>query len=223
MYVYNFSVNKLKHNIILATIGHTLWSLEYPELVGKLNWDNLNFNISDLAGSYGTLTFYSNKVVAGFFGIETYKRLIQNNIEYDFNEFIKNIPDNVIKIFEEETCQYLLQEHLGKVIPIVTAVFWGRGNKLYSIKSWSELIQNEASIIGFLLDDWCNVKYKYANDLQLSDRQFRLLDRLNKCKFYSIEHKVRIYKNALILGEELSKVEYSRVCETLEAVGVEVI
>jgi len=142
----NWKRNQLWEGCILASIAHAIMVAHYPELANEHSWDGINYSVQDSSGSRGTITFSSNYCVAAF-RYENSARISGNKINSPQKYFL-DASHEIIKLAEDETLQYLLDNIDGKLVPVITTAFWGENDDLFTNDIFSEMIENG----GFLLE-----------------------------------------------------------------------
>lgn len=129
--------------LYLSSIDHAVGVAEYPELAYEQSWEGNNYNLQDDEGTRGTLTFYGSGVVAAFRNENTDR--YQNVVEA--TSYFQHASAEVLKVVEEETLQYLIDDIKGEDRPFIATAFWIESDLFHSPDHFEELIENG----GFLL------------------------------------------------------------------------
>lgn len=138
--------DQLFKGCILASIAHAIMVAHYPELSHEHSWDGMNYNLQDSAGIRGTITF-TPKFCAAAFRNDHSERINSGGDIKEAIAYFTGAPEEVIKLAEEETLEYLLGDVGGKTIPLITTGFWGIGEDLFTIDTYDEMLKNGGSIL----------------------------------------------------------------------------
>jgi len=186
----NINQKALWEGCILAAIAHAIMVSEYPELYSEHSWDEMNYNMQDLAGCKGTITFFEGGLVAVFQSIEhinfkDYK--LDNTIE-----FLKGADQKVIKIANEEALQYVLEDVEGNVIPVISSAFWATGDEIYSNLSWNEIIKNGGYILKNQLQPIDDAILSWSEYYDMNEEQMKLTKILHKRKLIAGNEEIKL-------------------------------
>ena len=132
---------QLYEGCIQAAITHAIAVGMYPELNYEHSWDNMNYCMNNAQGCKATITFHKKYVIGVFQDVD--------KIDCHKNAlvFFDGAPEEVIKIAENETLQYVLENVNGVEKPVISAAFWGTWDKLYSLQSFDSIVENGGHII----------------------------------------------------------------------------
>ncbi|WP_110955875.1 hypothetical protein [Anaerosinus massiliensis] len=146
LYELKWAKEQLWQGCILASIAHAIMVAHYPELSNEQSWDGINYNVQNNTGARGTVTFGSQYCIAAFRDDHSDRIVTKNKIQ-EANTYFKNAPKEIMNFAEIETLQYLLDNVDGKTVPLITTAFWEMEDKLFSVDSFDDMINNG----GFLL------------------------------------------------------------------------
>lgn len=159
---------QLWEGCILASIAHAIMVAHYPNLSNEHSWDGMNYSVQDSSGARGTITFHSQYCIGAFRNEDS-----DRTSEGDSTKYFQGASDEIVKLAEAETLQYLLDNIDGKVLPVITSAFWGNKNKLFTTDSFDDMLQNggfllERQVMDFdsAIDEW--VEYYDMSDIQVS-------------------------------------------------------
>lgn len=138
---------QLWQGCILASIAHAIMVAHYPEMSNEHSWDGMNYSTQDSSGTRGTITF-SDKYYVGAFRNDNSERLNNKDGVLKYIQYFNGVPQDIIKLSEEEALQYLLEDINGKTIPVITTAFWGDENDGFSNDKINDFKENG----GFLLE-----------------------------------------------------------------------
>lgn len=179
---------KLYQGCMFAAIIHAVLVGEYPELNYEHSWDGFNYSMNNSQGCRATLTFHPQYVIAVF---QDRQKINLNKNVYDY---LNNMPADILKIAEEESLQYVLQDINGEVRPVITAAFWGTWDELFSNQDWSGILDNGGYIIENQLLSHQNSLMRWDDYYGLDDGQMNLVESLFERKI--IKAETDIYLNA---------------------------
>lgn len=163
---------KLYEGSILAAIVHAVTVGEFPELNYEHSWDGINYCMNNSCGCRGTITFDDNYIIAAF---RDDRKLA--NVQ-DAISFFEGAEENVIKLAENETLQYLLDTVDGSVKPLITAAFWGNWEQLYSNQTLENLMRNGGYIIENQIMEYQDAMKNWNEEYEFHDGQEKLIDTL---------------------------------------------
>lgn len=120
-------VVQLYDNCVYSSIAHAVFVLDAPFFSAEQSWDGMNYSFNDLSGTRGTISFdLSKNLLAGAVRDDNSERR-DRYPEFKAIELFANAPDNVKRLAETETLEYLYDEKDGVTQPMATAVFWSVG------------------------------------------------------------------------------------------------
>lgn len=161
---------------IIASIAHAIMIPKYPELSYEHGWNGSNYLIQNSQGSYATVTFERQRVVAAFRNEKIALRSM------DVESFFKDAPLEIQQIAYQETFQFLLDEREGELSPAISAACWIEEGTLYSSDTKEDLLRYGAQLLFDLLLSR-EEAYKYWREaLDMTDSQYALLCDLSERK-----------------------------------------
>jgi hypothetical protein len=169
------SSTELWRGCVLATIAHAIFTAHHPELTNEQSWDGVNYNVQDSEGSLGTVTFAPGGTVGAFFDSHSRRNPISSKQSYDLATRLTEMPAEMKAIAENDTLQYLLQDHEGAQVPIVTAAFWTVDDHLVAAEPWPDVFANGAHLIQTQLKSTDEAIDTWRNHYGLSTRQVESL------------------------------------------------
>jgi len=173
-YVMNqlpWQADNLKKGCILASIAHAIFVAQHPLFSYEQSWDGNNYSVNNGEGTRGTITFIENYCV-GAFRDETNA----SAFKIGYSAFEK-APQEIVKLAQNETLQYLLDNHDGEVKPVVTSVFWGAG-PLFCPDEVLEALNADAHIISTQLLESDDASTAWKHYYELNNKQGSLLKNL---------------------------------------------
>src|SRR5262245_39756267 len=78
-----FGGHVLQDGAILASLAHACFIVAKPVLSNEQYWAGRNYCVEDSAGSFGTVTFDSDKVVGAFFSAGSERNPFKSDQDYD--------------------------------------------------------------------------------------------------------------------------------------------
>ena len=131
----------LYQGCLFAAIIHAILVGEYPELNYEHSWDGCNYSMNNSCGCRGTITFHPLYIVAVF---QDHSSSIPGKNAYDY---LCGMPEDILKLAQAETLQYVLEDVDGAIKPVITAAFWGTWEELSSCQGWSDIWENGGYIL----------------------------------------------------------------------------
>ena len=163
---------QLYEGCIQAAITHAIAVGMYPELNYEHSWDNMNYCMNNAQGCKATITFHKKYVIGVFQDVD--KIDCHKNALVFFDE----APEEVIKIAENETLQYVLENVNGVEKPVISAAFWGTWDKLYSLQSFDSIVENGGHIIRSQLLPFNEAMEEWRDYYDLDLKQISLIQKL---------------------------------------------
>ncbi|GAE90935.1 hypothetical protein [Acetivibrio straminisolvens] len=207
--------SQLWEGCILASIAHAIMVAHYPELSNEHSWDGMNYSVQDSSGARGTITFH-HKYCIGAFRDEHSSRIlgrIDNSLKY-----FKGAPDEVIRLAEEETLQYLLDEIEGNVFPVITTAFWGYENRLFTTDLFDDMWQNGGFLLERQVSDFDSAINEWIKYYDMSDVQVKLLKSIYARKITNPNNKIILSKDEITMigsndleGLKESKISFEEI------------
>ena len=172
--------NQLREGCMLAAIAHAIMVAHYPELSNEHSWDGINYSVQDSSGSRGTITFSSKSCVAAFRN-ENSTRISANNF-IGSNQYFQGASQEIIKLAEDETLQYLLDNIAGETLPVITTAFWGEDNNLFTIDTLDEMVENGGFLLERQVMDMDSAIEAWKEYYDMSEQQCNMLKSIFKRK-----------------------------------------
>jgi len=203
---------ELWRGCVLATIAHAIFTAHHPELANEQSWDGINYNLQDSQGSLGTVSFAPAGTVGGFFDSHSQRNPISSKEPYDLAARQTEMPAELKAIAENETLQYLLQDHEGAQVPIITAAFWSVADHLVAAEPWPDVFANGAHLIQTQLKPTNEAIDTWRNHYGLSTGQAELLRSLFAKKISSSDSAITLSdsEKAALLEQGSEGLEQSR-------------
>lgn len=206
MMTININPKQLYEGCIEAAVTHAVAVGMYPELNYEHSWDGINYCMNDSQGCRATITFHNKYIIAVFQDIEK----VDWNI--DALTFFDGASKEIIEIAQNEALQYVLDEVDGVVKPVVTAAFWGTWDRLNSVQSFEDIIQNGGHIIHSQLLPYNDAMNEWRDYYDLDSKQISLIQKLFDAKINSSDDKI-------ILHDDEIKNLYGDLEECLTSLG----
>lgn len=206
MMTININPKQLYEGCIEAAVTHAVAVGMYPELNYEHSWDGINYCMNDSQGCRATITFHNKYIIAVFQDIEK----VDWNI--DALTFFDGASKEIIEIAQNEALQYVLDEVDGVVKPVVTAAFWGTWDRLNSVQSFEDIIQNGCHIIHSQLLPYNDAMNEWRDYYDLDSKQISLIQKLFDAKINSSDDKI-------ILHDDEIKNLYGDLEECLTSLG----
>ena len=191
----DWKIDQLWSGCILTSIAHAIMVAHYPLISYEKSWDRFNFSIQDSEGIGGTVTFH-DKYCIGAFRNDNSDR-IGSKVFKNATAYIKNAPQEVIKLSEEETFQYLLVNIGGNVLPVITTAFWGNDNELYIEDSYSDFLRYGGELIETQAKDFHSVINVLVDDYEMSTKQVDLMKIIYARKIKKPDDKIILTKKEI--------------------------
>lgn len=184
---------QLYEGCIQAAITHAIAVGMYPELNYEHSWDNMNYCMNNAQGCKATITFHKKYVIGVFQDVD--------KIDCHKNAlvFFDGAPEEVIKIAENETLQYVLENVNGVEKPVISAAFWGTWDKLYSLQSFDSIVENGGHIIRSQLLPFNEAMEEWRDYYDLDLKQISLIQKLFNATLGSNGEAVFLQNNEIEL------------------------
>jgi hypothetical protein len=163
-----FTQDRLRHGAILGTIAHAIWVARQPLLAAAQSWDGQVYLLNDSSGTLGTISFAESQLVGVFFDSHSERSPFSTGEPYALDDYLRQMPAPLAKLAHDETLRYMLQEHEGKDVPIITAALWSEGEQLVSHEAWASVRDNGGHIIRIQLMDTEDALGAWRDDMELS-------------------------------------------------------
>lgn len=204
--------SSLLQGSFLGTIAHSISVMLYPDFSHEQSWDGINYNIQDSMGSRGTVTFAGDQVVGVFFDCNSPRNPYRSgeNNQILLQRLFNGIPAYLWNIAKKEALQYVLQEYNGQVLPVVTAVFWSKGEYLTAAEPWDRVFGHGAHLVKLQLLDIESAIVGWQEEYEFLPAQVDLMRQLFNRKMAAPGHSI-------LLSEQELSILRSRGTEGLEA------
>ncbi|AEV67536.1 hypothetical protein [Acetivibrio clariflavus] len=214
--------NQLWKGCILASIAHAIMVAHYPELSNEHSWDGMNYSVQDSSGTRGTITFHPQYCI-GAFRNEHSSRILGDATNYI--KYFQSASDEIVKLAEAETLQYLLDKVDEKILPVITTAFWGYENKLFTIDSFEDMWQNGGFLLERQISDFNSAVNGWIEYYDMSDVQVSLLKSIYVRKIANPKDKIILSKDEIDMiesrepeGLKESKISFEEINITFEVV-----
>jgi hypothetical protein len=161
---------------MLGAVVHATMQTTCP-MFFQCYWGN-DYQLNDWSGTYGAATFFKDGVVGTFYDVHsrhTWEYLMHNQ-----ESFFSGMPTAHRVVAEQFTLQYLLQERDGRILPIVTAVFWNQGAELVAAVHWKEMMDNGGHILRIQFLDTEPALVEWQEGYQMTPAQVDFVRRVFK-------------------------------------------
>ena len=184
----NINPKELYEGCMYAAIVHAVTVGQYPEFNYEHSWDGYNYSMNNSQGCRATITFHPEYVIAVF------QEKASIDISKSANDYLADMPDDILRIAESEALAYVLQNVSGEIRPVITAAFWGTWDELFSNQSWEDILQNGGFILENQLLNHEQSLQSWNDYYELSDDEINLIESLFERKIK--DEDSRIYLNA---------------------------
>jgi hypothetical protein len=167
--------DRLWPGAVLGTIAHSFWVAANPDFANEQSWDKSNYSVQDSQGTRGTVTFAGDDVVAAFRDENSPRSPFRSGLQYDLRAYFEGIPDGLYALAEKEALQYVLDEYEGKTVPVITAAFWGEGDRLTAAEPWKDVVANGAHLLNTQLMDPDEAMEEWVSAYELTGEQAGLM------------------------------------------------
>jgi hypothetical protein len=140
-------------------------------------WVGDVYQLNDWQGTSGVVVFFTSGAIGAFYDVHSRHQwawLLQNQ-----ESFFRGMPADLRVIADKIALQYLLQEVDGRVVPLVTAVFWSAGERLSAAVPWTEFMENGGHILRThlmereaALAEWAEGYEMTAEEVEFAERVF---------------------------------------------------
>lgn len=121
--------SKLYDNCVYSSIAHAIYVLKEPFFSYTQSWDGMNYSFN-YGTTRGTISFdLVERIMAGAARDDKSKR-INRYPQFKAIELFKNAPENVKRLAEKETLEYLYDEVNSSTQPTATIAFWSVGGEI---------------------------------------------------------------------------------------------
>lgn len=171
----NPTLESLRSGALLGSVVHATVQPRFDMYFE--GWNGDVYQMNDWEGTYGVVVFFHGGAVGGFYDVHSsheWKWLLKNQ-----ESFFQGMPADLRPIADKVLLQYLLQEVEGKIIPLVTAVFWADGDLLTAAVPWSEFMDNGGHILRIhlmerhaALNEWTDGYELTPGEVEFAERIF---------------------------------------------------
>lgn len=191
----NWKRDDLWKGCMLATIAHAIMVAHYPEISNEHSWDGMNYSVQDSEGSRGTITFHPEICVGAFRNdnSDRTKTIIRAN------QYFEGASIDILKLAENETLQYLLDDIDGKISPNITTSFWGIGEDFFSLDSFKDMYKNGVFLLERQLMDLDMAIKSWAEYYDMSLKQCELLKIIFNRKINQRTERITLSKDEMKL------------------------
>lgn len=188
--IETLTANQVWQGVILASIAHAIMVAFYPELAHEHSWDGQNYSIQDSQGGIGTISFQGNE----FIGV-----LRCNTEGYidNLTNYLKDVPNNLKVLAQNEALQYMRLEVNGNAMPIITTAFWSNDRKVFTVDGLEGFKENGGSLITNISNDVESAIAAWEEYYEMNDSQLSLLRILYEKRISSPSAKIIISRTEI--------------------------
>lgn len=201
-----WTVKQLYGGCLIASIANAIMVVKFPELSYEHSWDGFNYSVQDGGGSRGTLTFMNEKCIGAF--------RVENLINEALNlkKVLANVSQDISQLAYEETLQYLLEEVSGRVIPLITTIFWTEESGIMvSPHKYEEMIEKGAHLLQRQAMEPFDAFESWRNYYEMNDGEFQLMKKLFRKKINQPNDPIILTKEEIaLLGNDEEGLDESR-------------
>ncbi len=167
--------NTLYERCVMASIAHAVMVGEYDLLSAEQSWDGSNYNFQNMEGIRGVISFAENEYICT---IQNNNNMYNAYIGQHVSEILNGAEASIINLANEEALQYMLIEHNGKIVPFISAAFWGSGGMNYSAQSEEQILRISENIIMPFLYSENDAKMYWKDYYEMTEEQTRLTEEI---------------------------------------------
>lgn len=192
--VFDFlNYDTLYKRCVMSSVIHAIMvGGEYGAFPAEQSWDRINYSFQNLAGVRGTISFAEDRYIC----------VIQNNAMYEnytkqyMLELLRGAEEKTIDLANREALQYVLDDFDGKVVPFVSAAFWGNKDINYSNLSEDQIVEISDDAILPLLYSEDDTKNFWKESYEMTDEQMELAEEIYKRRI-SVKGKINLEINEI--------------------------
>ena len=171
--------SRLWHGAILHTIAHAISIASNPILSYEVSWEDQVYKLQDSMGSHGVILFAENYVIGAFFDEESSRNPFRLNLSnYDFNRLITEIPAPQLSDLNKKILPFFLDEYQGTLVPVITSVFWSKGEYLTGSEPWETICVHGGHLINTEVMEQGAALLFFKDEYEFSVSQLSLLKSL---------------------------------------------
>jgi hypothetical protein len=169
------TLDRLRAGAVLGSIVHATVQPRFAMFFE--GWMGDVHQLNDWEGTSGVVVHFTGGAVGAFYDVHSVHQrawLLENQ-----QSFFRGMPVDLRAIADKLALQYMLQDVDGKVVPLVTAVFWSTGERLSAAVPWEEFMENGGHILRTHLMDraaslaeWAMGYGMTAEEVALAERVF---------------------------------------------------
>jgi hypothetical protein len=191
-------------SMIVAAISYA----RHPQMNNERSWCGANCSIQDSCGRRGTIAFAKDgKFVAVFRWDRSDRCPWRTDQPYDIDVFFEGCPPELRALADTECLRYVLDEHDGKVFPVISCAFWGDGQakQVQSAEPWENMLEHGANIaaVDFLEDK--QAYPEYAEYFGLEEPQLELAKQIHQRKLAAGARAPKLTKSEVALIQAIAK------------------
>ena len=199
---------------IFASICHAVMVGKYTLLSDEISWDGTSFLFQNMEGTRGVISFSEKNFLCGIQSEENYLEG-ENNIE---NTLLKDAELDIIYRVRGEIFPYLLVENDGDDIPAISAIFWGKEEKICSDMNEKEFMHKSDNILLPYLYEEKDMKKYWRDYYEMNQEHEQIVEELYLKKMTNDSFLLdAVQKEKLMewFGEEITYCKQS-----LEEIGI---
>src|SRR6187401_402948 len=104
----------LRRGVVARAAVHATMVVREPALAGMLSWDDTDYVLNNLDGTYAAITFDGPDIVGVFFDSESSYNPSVSNADYDIEYFLRGMPQRLRSLAEHHALRYNRQNYKGR-------------------------------------------------------------------------------------------------------------
>lgn len=181
-----WSYEGLWQGCMLMSIAHAVFVADAPDLAHEISWDGFNYNMNNSQGSRGTITFHPDFFVAGFRNDEL------SSDSWSAKDSLSQAPEKVIRLAEQETLQYLLENIDGEMLPSITTAVWGDKKQIFSCHPLEEMLERGGNLLEIQSMNPTSAFDACEEEYEFTEEQMTLLKKLFHLKIAQLNEAITL-------------------------------
>jgi hypothetical protein len=168
------TLDRLRSGAVLGSIVHATVQPRYDMFFE--GWIGDVHQLNDWEGTSGVVVHFAGGAVGAFYDVHSrhpWAWLVQNQ-----ESFFRGMPADLRAVADKLALQYLLRDVEGKVVPLVTAVFWSTGETLSAAVPWAEFMDNGGHILRTHLMDRAAALAEWAEGYGMTPEEVAFAERV---------------------------------------------
>lgn len=172
-----WTVQQLYEGCLIASIANAISAAKFPGLSYEHSWDGINYSVQDSEGSRGTITF-ANGICIGAFRVDY---LVNQSL--DFKSVLDKVSPAIQQIAYEETLQYLLEEVSGRVVPLITTMFWAeKSGFIVSPHNYEQMVEKGGHLLERQVMEPLKAFQAWSDYFEMTNDEVELMVKLFRMK-----------------------------------------